>query len=573
MKKKTLFFTLAICLVLLTGVLFGCSGKCSSHEFTSANCVWNNDGTAEVTLICGVCGEKISETADTKEELITEATCEKDGLKRLTAIVGIGGNTFNTFSEDKVIPALGHEYSSAEYSWDSNNSVCTAKNTCAICNEVITETATAVSRRVESTCSSEDSVTYTATFETKGFEKQTKTVSIDKIAHDYTGSIITYSWTDNKCTASHKCTKCSATESETAVGVLIVLVEKTCTTDGTGVYYATFKNTAFDSDFKNTFFDSDHNIVGIPKGHVYNYENPTYTWNDDHSACDATIKCSFCDSVIIEHGEITRSEKAATCTEDGLVKCVAKFDNAKDTAFEQTLPSKGGHSFGEVNYVWTSDNTSCTAERLCSACGHKDSEKATVSRTTIKEADCTKDGESKITASFKSSDYAAQTKTETIEAKGHHYGKVTVEWNADKTQCVGKEICSVCNTETEEKSATTVKKEITAPKTCTSNGKTVITATITFTDGTVYSATTDEAIPASHEYGEVLYTYVWNENNELVCTATKTCSACGDVVSETKTGVFSFQKEENGKVYITYVVTFTNADFGEKTYTFEIAKS
>lgn len=562
MKKKILFFTFAICLVLFTGVLFGCSNKCSSHEFTSANCVWNNDGTAEVTLVCGVCGEKISETADMKEEIIAEPTCEKDGLKRLTAIVGIGGNTFNTFVEDKVIPAVGHEYSSPTYSWNSNNSLCTAKKTCIHCNDVIAETATAsVYRRVESTCSSEGSVTYAASFKTNGFDRQMKATPIKKKNHDFIGEI-TYTWTENKCTASRKCANCSTTEKETAVGVLTVTVEKTCTTDGVGEYSATFKNTDFVSQTKT---------IVVPKGHVYNYDNPTYTWSDDHSACDAKIECSFCDSFITEHGKISRSEKAETCTEDGFVKFAAKFDNAKPTTFEQTLPSKGGHSFGEVNYVWTSGNASCSAERLCSACGHKDSEKAIVNRTTVKAASCTEDGESKITASFKTSAYATQTKTETIAAKGHHGGNVTVEWNADNTQCVGKEICSACKTVMEEKSATTVKREITVPKTCTSDGKTVITATITFTDGTVYSATTDEAIPASHEYGEVVYEYVW-QGNSLVCTASKICLGCGNVISETKTGAFSYIKEENGKIFIKFIVKFDNSEFGEKIYEFEVMK-
>ncbi len=566
MKKKTLFFTLAICLVLLTGVLVGCSGKCSSHEFTSADCVWNKDGTAEVTLTCGVCGETISETADMKEEIITKATCEKDGLKRLTAIVGIGGNTFNTFSEDKVIPALGHDYSEVNYTWSSDHKTCSADKTCANCNDVVRETVPAAeSGRVEPTCTKEGSVKYTATFKTNGFEKQTKTVSIDKIAHDYTGSAIDYSWTeDNACTAKRKCKNCTYEKTETATCKdLIVITEKTCTTDGEGKYEVTFKNADF---------GTQTNPVVIPKGHEYNYANPAYTWSTDKTSCTATIKCNHCDSSVTENGTVTQVEKKdATCTEKGYVKYKATFENVSSTTSSAEIASKGGHTYGDVKYVWSNDKTSCSAEKVCSVCGDKVSEKATVTQSTTTAATCTENGEIKLTATFKTSTYITQTETKEIAAKGHSFTYNAV-WNADNTECTVTRTCSACDAKA-EKTTSTVTRVVVTTKTCTTKGQTKITATVTFDDNDVYTATTFEDIPASHEYGEIVYSYVWNENNELICTATKICSVCGDVVSETKTGVFSFQKEENGKVYITYVVKFTNTDFGEKTYTFEIAKS
>lgn len=571
MKKKTLFFTLAICLVLLTGVLFGCSGKCSSHEFTSANCVWNNDGTALVTLICGVCGDTISETADMKEEIITPATCEKDGLKKLTAIVGIGGNTFNTFSEDKVIPALGHDYSEVGYTWSADNATCSAGKTCANCNNVVKETVTAAeSGRVEPTCAKEGSVKHTATFKTDGFEKQTKTVSIDKIPHDYTCSEPVYSWDNNKCTAKLKCKNCTYEKTATATcKELKVKKAKTCTEDGEGVYEVTFADKAFSGTQTSS-------VVVIPKGHDYDYGNPAYSWTDDNASCNATIKCKNCDSTITEIGKVEVTEKKeASCTEKGYVKYKATFENVASTTATTDIASKGGHQYGDVTYVWSNNDKTCTAEKTCSVCGGKISEKATtISTEMTKDATCTEKGEQKLTATFATSDYSA-TKTGEIAAKGHVY-KYDAQWEGTE-KCTVTRTCSRSEcTEKATKTTTSIGKATDTTKGCTTDGRYKYTATVTFDDKDVYNAYTYETIPAGHEYGEVVYSYVWNDDNKLVCTATKTCSVCHGnksegVVSETKTGKFS-KKEENGKVYVTYVVKFDNTDFGEKTYTFEITE-
>ena len=559
MKKRILFFTLAICLILTVGTLIGCTGKCSVHEFTMAHCDWNEDGTASVTVACAVCGEKITEKADVKEEITAKPTCFHDGKKKLTAIVDIGGNTFNKFEKTLNVTKLTHEYGAAKYDWASDCSSCTATKKCSLCGDVVKETVkSTVGRRTEASCLRAGEVVYNAVFKDGQFIKQTKSVQTAKKEHVFTGAII-YKWNGDACTAERRCINCTNTKKETAKGKLIVIGEKTCTVDGKGEYHAEFKDKDFSEQVKTTV---------IPKSHDYDYENPEYTWASDRSECKVVVKCKHCESSDTENAVVTVNRKDADCVEDGYIKYVAKFENAKTQTVEEVLQSRGGHNYSEAVYIWKVGDSACTAEKTCSACQQTVSEDAIITRRTLKAATCEEDGEAQVTASFVKAGFVEQVKNEVVKRKGHNVGNVTYEWSADDSECIGKEYCAACKKLIEEKKAKRVKSEVTQEKTCTADGKRTITAEFEFSDGTKRTEGKIVDISASHEFGEVKYEYSW-EGNVLVCTASKTCRDCGEVESETKNGTFTV-KVENGKTYIRYTVMFDNEDFGEKTYEFEV---
>ena len=72
-----------------------------------------------------------------------------------------------------------HNYSDITYTWNSDNSVVTAKAVCSVCGDVITEVVnTTVSNYVAPGLVTEGSATYTAEFSSSVFTKQVKTVSI-----------------------------------------------------------------------------------------------------------------------------------------------------------------------------------------------------------------------------------------------------------------------------------------------------------------------------------------------------------------------------------------------------------
>ncbi|MBQ9060349.1 MAG: hypothetical protein IJ128_04315 [Firmicutes bacterium] len=89
---------------------------------------------------------------------------------------------------DTVIPATGHLWGDTKYTWNDNNSEVTTER---VCNNdsahIETETVTSKPATVDSTCSKEGKTVYTAEFKNDAFEKQTRTVTIDKKPHTWSG--------------------------------------------------------------------------------------------------------------------------------------------------------------------------------------------------------------------------------------------------------------------------------------------------------------------------------------------------------------------------------------------------
>jgi len=99
-------------------------------------------------------------------------TCTEDGLGyRYCLCSETNADYYDDYQKNVKIPATGHEWGTATYTWaqDGNAWTCTASRACSSCHETETETVTAV--RTEEG----ETVTYTATFENEAFEEQTKT--------------------------------------------------------------------------------------------------------------------------------------------------------------------------------------------------------------------------------------------------------------------------------------------------------------------------------------------------------------------------------------------------------------
>lgn len=565
MKKKSIFFAVIVCILLCVCAFVGCDKKCTAHEFTFGRCNWNEDGTSSVTLICAVCGEELTEEADVKVETI-DPTCTEPGKRTVSATVQIGGNTLNHYEQVTVLPAPKHKYSDVFYEWTSDHSKCTAKKVCSVCGDTVKETANATATvRNDSTCVRVGKKIYSVTFKNEEFGSTSFQEDIPLKAHDYTGSEIAYAWDQHVCTATRKCRQCGLEEKETVAGVYSVVREKSCDIDGLGRYTATFKMPGARPQTQDET---------IPKGHDYDYTDVSYKWNDDHTACIADVNCVHGDDVLhLNAKKITEQRQDETCVADGKIVYTATFTGVKSKTYTVILPNKGGHKYGEIEYIWSKNNKKCTARKVCSICGDVVSEtvSAEVDVTTVPT--CTEAGEQLITAVFDHAEFTQQQKTEVLSALGHAPGDIHFAWDEDHTECVGKEYCARCEEQIEEITRTEeeIEVRITVEKTCETDGKRVYRTAFRFADGTVKMAIYTETIPASHEYEEPTYEYNWVEGI-LICTAKKICSECGDIVSEEKYGVFSYIKEEGGKIFLRYTVTFDHEDFGEKTIDFEVTK-
>ncbi len=150
-----------------------------------------------------------------------------------------------------------------------------------------------------------------------------------------------------------------------------------------------------------------------------------------------------------------------------------------------------------------------------------------------------------------------------VPATGHTYGTVKYTWSADKTKCTATAPCGECDdvvTETVD-----AVKSVTQAQSCTDDELSTMTATF---KNEAFAAQTETNVKTGnatgHTYGAVEYT--WSADN-MKCTATMTCSAGDDVVTETVYAVKTVtQQATTDKVELSkYVATFTNAAFATKT--------
>jgi hypothetical protein len=206
---------------------------------------------------------------------VLAATCTQDGSGRKTCTV------CSAVNNDIVIPAFGHSYGSASYSW-SGYSSCTATRTCAN-NSSHKETATATITSTvtkAATCTTTGTKTYTATFSESWAAKQTKTETISALGHDY--GTPRYSWDDgDACQGVRTCkvSSCGHTQSSNGNITFKITTPATCQATGIMTYTATFP------DFGNTTSTYTETIPKVD----HNWTQSTGTTPGKCSMCNKTV--------------------------------------------------------------------------------------------------------------------------------------------------------------------------------------------------------------------------------------------------------------------------------------------
>lgn len=108
--------------------------------------------------------------------------------------------------------------------------------------------------------------------------------------------------------------------------------------------------------------------------------------------------------------------------------CGKYFDSENnEVSFDElTIPALD-HSFGEVTYTWSSDNSTCTATRVCENCNYKEVETLDTKVTIKTPATCKNKGVKLYTAEFTKLAFEVQTKEEEIPSLDHTKGTQTIE--------------------------------------------------------------------------------------------------------------------------------------------------
>lgn len=556
-------------------------------------------------ILCGACPH-----ANTVKVPAKDATCTEDGnieywyCESCNTYFADATCTRVIAKEDTIIPATGHNYE-VEWNWapDFSNAIATFTCTNSDCTDSIgyaKDDEIEITIIEAATCAKEGSAVYTASVVFNGTTyTDSKQAALDKLPHVYTTAPYKWFWNEfgfgYMADAIFRCDNCKC-DILIEARVNAVTTPATCTTDG----YTTYTATVADS---NGTEYTDVKVIGIAAtGHKYQVN---WIWAKDFSSASAVFTCANCADIHdVLVADVTTNGKGVyvgTVTYKGVLYVDI-----------QTVE----HNFVLDGWTWADDFSSATAKLSCTICG--DTLAVNVISTSVTtEASCNVSGKTvyTVTLTLNGVRYtdtkeviiaAAQHNLTFVEAKpatctvdgniaywycaacgkyfadkdatkeitaddivivaGHTYTKApTWAWAEDNSTAVAKFTCDVCGESCYVEATATGKTE---PATCTENGKTVYTATVTFA-GNDYVATKEVVIPATgHNYEQVGEHFTWTEDYSAAFVTIK--CACGDtkmidalVTSKTTAPTF----DQDGKIVYT-----ATAGYNGKVYTDTVVK-
>ena len=490
------------------------------HNYGEPTWSWNNDFTASAVFTCtDDDGHTQTVPATVTDEVTTEPTCDKEGLRTYTAKVTFEGKDY-TDTKTEPIPAKGHTLTAvAEVPATCETAGTSAYWKCEVCGKLFSD----AEGKTETT-----------------LEKLT----IPATGHAYGEPV--WKWTDDfKATATFTCANDTThVKNVTAEVTSAVTTPAACETTGTRTYTA-----------KVTFMDKEYTSSKtevIPAtGHAYG--EPVWKWTDGFeatatftcandathvenvtaevtsavttpAACETTGVRTYTAKVTFMDKEYTSSktevipatghtltavaEVPATCETAGVKahwvcsvcgKLFSDVEGKTETTMEKLTIPATGHAYGAPVWKWNDDFTASATFTCANNTAHVENVTATVTNAVTTEATCETDGVRTYTAkvTFEGKEYT-DTKTETIAATGHAYGAPVWKWNDDFTASATF-TCGNDASHVETVNAT-VTNEVTTEATCKADGVRTYTAKVTF-DGKDYTDTKTEVIPAlGHDY-------------------------------------------------------------------------
>lgn len=347
--------------------------------------------TASVADVkCSVCGDtpredqiKVTSAKDTENS--KAATCTEAGKDVYTAtatVTDADGKEIGTLTADPkevVLPALGHKYGEPKFEWAEDNKTAKATFTCENdSTHVETVDAEVTSVSDGATCTTAGKVTYTATATLKDGDKEwsgkdTKTVEVSALGHDY--SDVKFNWSDDykTATATFTCKNDSKHVETVDATVTPETTEAKCEVDGKTVYTAT----ATLKDGDKEWSGKDTKEVKIPAiGHAYG--QPEWSeWTEDKEHNTWTTTATFTCANDASHKEtptvkVTPTSTDATCTVAGTVTYTATVEFGGQTYTNpQTKEVKGqplGHDYQTTTTKATLSKDGSIVTK-CTRCG------------------------------------------------------------------------------------------------------------------------------------------------------------------------------------------------------------
>lgn len=440
--------------------------------------------------ICNTCGGKIYADAECTQELkeipsisalghdldegvvSKEANCTEEGVIAYSC-----QREGCDYTETKSIPTNGkHVYEEPSYTWNEDNTECTATEICSLCKYEDTESVkTQETTLIPATCSQEGKVHYTAVFTNNNFTTQDKEAIVPQLSHKNTEIRNARNATCESSGYSGDiyCKDCGKFLSEGSIikakGHLwddgTVKKEPTCVEKGEKVY------TCFRCNATKT-----EKLEAV--GHKWNDKETTDLKATCTTSGRKSIHCSVCDEIQDGSQQIIPAlghnwsegviEKKATCTEKGM-QIVTCLRCGKEK--EEEIPAVGHAVVRDEEIPATCETDGKTEGNHCSVCGKILTEQKIIPATGHKEvkdtavaATCEKDGLTE--GSHCSVCNKVLTEQQKVPATGHKFSswKTTSQATVFSPEQQSRS-CSVCGKSENREIGNKLQKTITVTAT------------------------------------------------------------------------------------------------------------
>ena len=406
--------------------------KAIGHKYGTPVFTWSDDySTAEATFTCANDKTHVKKVNAKITSETAAATCETAGKITYTASVEFNGKTY-TDSEETEIKVIGHKYGEPVFTWSKDYSTATATFTCANDKTHVKKVdAKITSETVDATCTTEGTITYTASVKLAGKTyTDTKVVNNKALGHKYGKPNFTWSKDYGTATATFTCENDNAHVLVKECVVAAKSVEATCTKAGKTVYTATV-------EFEGKIY-TDSNETEI-KAIGHKYGTPVFTWSKDYSTAEATFSCEN-DKTHVKKvdAKIISETVAATCETAGktVYTATAEFEGKTYTDSKETEIKAIGHKYGTPVFTWSEDYSTAEATFTCeNDKTHVETVKAAVTSKTT-DATCTEAGKTVYTATaeFEGKIYT-ETKENDIPELGHSWSEWVNVGSQEKSTC------------------------------------------------------------------------------------------------------------------------------------------
>ena len=114
--------------------------------------------------------------------------------------------------------------------------------------------------------------------------------------------------------------------------------------------------------------------IQAPEEHYHSFTDPEFEWASDYSTCKAKLQCETCSYYEEKNCNVTSEVVEESDTVEGktVYKASVVFNDKEYNDQKAVFNENHEHSYGEPEFTWADDYSSCEASYVCDKCGEEE---------------------------------------------------------------------------------------------------------------------------------------------------------------------------------------------------------